>query len=111
MSPFGPTRAQNMFGGVGIYCDDHFFAMGIAGQIFLKVDDENRGAFEAAGAQPFIWIRPTDGKPVPMGYWSMPAEATDPASRSAWGEMGLAAARRARARRPAKKKTGRSPKL
>lgn len=103
MSPLGAMRAKNMFGGVGIYCDDLFFAMGIEGQIFLKVDDESRGAFEAAGAKPFIWIRPTDGKPIPMAYWSMPAAADDPAGRLAWAERALAAARRARMSRPARK--------
>lgn len=42
-------RARNMFGGVGVYSDDLFFALMDDDVLYLKVDDVNRARFEARG--------------------------------------------------------------
>ena len=42
-------RARNMFGGVGVYSDDPFFALMDDDVLYLKVDDVNRARFEARG--------------------------------------------------------------
>ncbi|HEU4518341.1 MAG TPA: TfoX/Sxy family protein, partial [Microvirga sp.] len=44
-----------MFGGQGIYAGDLMFALEVGGEIFLKVDDGSRAAFEAAGSRPFVY--------------------------------------------------------
>ena len=40
-------RGKSMFGGVGIYSGELFFALLDNDTLFLKVDDSNRGDFEA----------------------------------------------------------------
>jgi DNA transformation protein len=46
-------RSRSMFGGVGIYSADYFFALIDGDTLYLKVDDSNRGDFEARGLGPF----------------------------------------------------------
>ena len=57
-----------MFGGVGIYSADLFFALIAEDKLYFKVDDTNRPDFEVAGMSPFY---PYDS-PTPMGYWELP---------------------------------------
>ena len=46
------VTSRSMFGGVGIYGDGLFFALLDNDTLYLKVDDSNRGDFEAAGTGP-----------------------------------------------------------
>ena len=69
------VRARAMFGGVGLYADDVFFGILAANTLYLKVDDSNRGQYEAEGMtafQPYS-DRPTTIKPVTMSYYQVPA--------------------------------------
>src|SRR5687767_7808866 len=50
-----PVSARPMFGGVGLYSDGFFFGLIDDDRIYLKVDDSNRGEFEAAGMGPFVY--------------------------------------------------------
>jgi DNA transformation protein len=49
----GAITTKRMFGGVGVYAGDVFFALIAADLFYLKVDESNRGDFEAAGTGPF----------------------------------------------------------
>lgn len=50
--PLGEVTSKKMFGGVGIFIEGNMFALvNPAGDVFLKVDDSNRGQFEAAGTE------------------------------------------------------------
>jgi len=101
-------RAQRMFGGIGLYSGERFFGIVAADELFFKVDDGNRGAYEAAGSEPF---RPVAARPVSMSYWRVPIEVLeDPAELRAWAENAIAAAARVAASkpRPRKKKTRRA---
>ncbi len=52
------VRARNMFGGVGIYGNDLFFALIADDTLYFKVDDTNRPDFEALGmGRPSAWVR------------------------------------------------------
>lgn len=57
-----------MFGGVGIYAGDLFFALIAEDKLYFKVDASNQADFEAKGMGPFF---PYDS-PNPMGYWELP---------------------------------------
>ena len=59
-------RARSMFGGVGIYSGDLFFAVIDEDTVYFKVDDTNRPDFEARGmAQLSVdGIEPADGRLV-----------------------------------------------
>ena len=46
-------RSRRMFGGVGLYSGARFFGIVAADELFFKVDDGNRAAYEAAGSEPF----------------------------------------------------------
>ena len=47
--PFGSVAVKRMFGGHGVYADGLCFAIETDGEVYLKVDDQNRADFEAAG--------------------------------------------------------------
>jgi len=69
----GPITAKRMFGGVGLYAGDLFFALLAGDVLYLKADEATRGALEAAGALPF---RPYPDRPNgggTMQYYSVPA--------------------------------------
>lgn len=96
LSVLGPVRARAMFGGHGIYHGDRMFALIAYDVLYLKVDEGNREAFEAAGSRPFVW-EAKDGRQVPMSYWEMPADGFESPDRTAhWGGLALEAARRAK---------------
>jgi DNA transformation protein len=96
-------RGRGMFGGLGIWADDLFFALIGDGTLFLKVDDSTRDDFVAVGMGPFMPFG--DGGEV-MQYYELPADVLEEPERlKPWVEKAIGVARRARlAKRPAPKK-------
>jgi DNA transformation protein and related proteins len=90
-------RARNMFGGVGIYANDVFFALMADDSLYLKVDEMTRPSFEVLGLGPF---RPYgDGGEV-MQYYEVPPDVLEDAEAlRPWVEAAIAVARRAKTRR------------
>lgn len=90
-------RSQSMFGGVGIYAGEYFFALIDDDTLYLKVDDSNRGAFEALGTGPF---RPGgDGGEV-MQYYEVPGDLLEDAETlRPWVADAIAVAERAKRKR------------
>jgi DNA transformation protein len=87
-------RARGMFGGVGIYSGDVFFALIDDDTLYLKVDDGNRPDFEAAGMGPF---RPFGEGGEVMQYYEVPAELLEGGEQlGTWVEKAIEVARRAR---------------
>jgi DNA transformation protein len=90
-----PIRTKAMFGGVGIYSGDLFFALIAEDKLYLKVDDTNRSDFETAGMGPFY---PFDS-PKPMGYWELPQGVLqDGEELKVWVDKALGVAARKRRR-------------
>lgn len=84
-----PIRTKAMFGGVGIYSTDLFFALIAEDKVYFKVSELNRTDFENRGMQPFF---PFDS-PTPMGYWELPADVLeDPVELQLWIDKALAVA-------------------
>ena len=107
LMPLGPVRARAMFGGHGIFHEDLMFALIARDRLYFKVDGETRDRFAAAGGAPFVYQGKR--KPVEMSYWALPGDGLtgpgdDPAALLDWAELALAAARRARAKKPRKRK-------
>ena len=100
-----PVTSRRMFGGVGVYADGFFFALMDDDTLYLKVDDSNRGDFEALGLGPF---RPGEGGEV-MQYYPVPVDVLEaPDALRLWAAKAVDVARRARARRrqpPPRRKT------
>jgi DNA transformation protein len=96
----GPVEARPMFGGYGLYLDGVIFALEADGCIWLKVDDEAKTQFAAAGSRAFVYRG--KNRPVEMSYWSLPAGAeADAAAFLRWTKLALAAARRSAAHKRA----------
>jgi DNA transformation protein len=94
LDSLGPITPKRMFGGVGLYAGDLFFALIADDVLYLKGDDETRGAREAAGARPF---QPYPNRPRGKGkmqYYSVPAAILeDGDALIAWATQSIAIAR------------------
>src|SRR4030081_1431767 len=90
----GPITPKRMFGGVGLYAGDLFFALLADDVMYLKADDSTRGALEAAGALRFPPYpdRPRGGGS--MQYYSGPAAILEDSDElTAWATRSVAVAR------------------
>jgi DNA transformation protein len=92
----GRVTSRCMFGGVGLYCDDVFFALISGDALYLKVDDSNRADYVARGARQFMPFpdRPERDKPHSgMSYYELPADALEDADECvAWARRSVAVA-------------------
>ncbi len=92
-----PVAAKSMFGGVGIYSGGFFFALLDDDRLYFKVDDSNRGDYEAKGMGAFHPF----GDERAMNYYEVPGEALeDPEELAPW----MASALKVAASKPRKKK-------
>jgi DNA transformation protein len=90
-------RARSMFGGVGIYGRDLFFALIADDILYFKVDDSNRHDFERAGMGPF---RPYGEEGEVMQYYRVPDDLLEDAEAlGSWAEKAIGVARRAKGTR------------
>jgi DNA transformation protein len=91
----GPMTAKRMFGGVGLYAGDLFFALLANDVLYLKAGDANRAQLEAAGARPF---RPYPDRDGTMQYYDVPvAILEDGDELTRWAKTSVAVARAERA--------------
>ena len=89
------VRARDRFGGIGLYADDVFFGILAADALYLKVDDSNRGQYEAEGMTAF---QPYADKPMTMSYYQVPAGVIEDGDElAAWARASVRVAARARA--------------
>jgi DNA transformation protein len=90
-------RARPMFGGVGLYSGELFFALIADDTVYFKVDASTRPEFEARGMEPF---RPFGDESGTMQYYQLPEDVLeDPETLRAWAEKALAVARQSKRRR------------
>lgn len=87
-------RPRNMFGGVGLYAGDCFFALIADDTLYFKVDDDTRPTYVARGMEPF---RPYGEDGEVMQYYQVPEDAVeDPEALRTWVGEAIAVAQRAR---------------
>ena len=87
-------RARGMFGGVGIYAGELFFALIDDDTLYLKVDDTNRPDFVSAGMGPFMPFG-EDGEV--MQYYELPADILEGGEAlDEWVKKSIEVARRAK---------------
>lgn len=93
--PLGGISARRMFSGHGIFRDGVMFALVASGELYLKVDAENRPRFDGLGLRAFTYQR--KGKPVALSYCQAPAELfDDPELALEWALSSIDAALRSR---------------
>jgi DNA transformation protein len=90
------VRDRAMFGGVGVYTGELFFALLDDDTLYLKVDDSNRPDFEARGMGPF---RPSGEGGEVMQYYRVPDDLLEDAEAlRPWVEKAILVARLRRLR-------------
>jgi DNA transformation protein len=100
LTPLGPVSARRMFGGVGLFRGGMMFGLIARDELFLKVGDVNRPAYEAAGETPFSY-ETKHGTHVIGSYWRCPPELLDDAETfQAWACQAMDAALAAAAAKP-----------
>jgi DNA transformation protein len=78
--------SRAMFGGVGIYADDYFFALIAEDKLYFKVDDTNRADYVERESEAF---HPYDS-PHSMGYFELPPGVIDdPVELAVWVDKSL----------------------
>lgn len=98
----GPNlRSKRMFGGVGVYSGELFFALLDDDRLYLKVDDQTRGAFEARGLGPF---RPGGPGGEVTQYYELPVDVLEDAEElRPWVTDAIGVAARAKGKRSARR--------
>jgi DNA transformation protein len=107
LAPLGAARGRPMFGGYGVYLDCLIIGLIAFDTFYLKVDDQNRPDFEAAGSSPFSYDTKSGVNTI-TGYWEVPADVLEDSDQlRAWALKSLAVSRRAGAKAaPKRKKNG-----
>jgi DNA transformation protein len=97
LRPAGRLTERRMFGGVGLYLDDLFFALIDDDTLYFKTDDSNRPRYERAESRPFC---PDPVRPdKTMAYWQVPAEVLEDADELAvWAREAMTVALKAKAK-------------
>lgn len=91
------VRARAMFGGVGLYAGNVFFALIANDMLYFRTDESTRAEFESLGMEPF---RPFDEHGPVMSYYQLPEEILeDPETLRTWAERAIECARVRRAHR------------
>lgn len=93
---------RRMFGGLGLYSGELFFALIDDDVLYFKVDDANREDYVSRGMKAFV---PIPNKPS-MGYFQVPADVIEDAEEiTRWARRSVEVAQRA----GQKKRKARSP--
>lgn len=106
LSPLGAVETRAMFGGHNVSLGGLTFGLIVDDMLYLKADAENRPSFEELGLGPFVYGS-KDGRPMTMSYFTAPDCLDDWDALGPYATGALAAARRAKAAKPAAKKAPR----
>lgn len=96
LSALRDLRPKRMFGAVGIYCDDNFFAVIDDDILYLKTDETTSADFESRGMRRFM---PSPDKQGSMGYYEVPADVLEDRDElAAWARKAVAVSARKKAK-------------
>jgi DNA transformation protein len=92
LAPLGPISAKRMFGGVGLFHNGLMFGLIARDELFFKIGDANRPAYEAAGESPFTY-ETKNGTNTLGSYWRCPPDLLDEAETfQSWARQAIEAA-------------------
>jgi DNA transformation protein len=85
----GRVAPRRLFGGIGLYSNERIFGLIFRDTLYFKVNDSNRGDYEARGMSRF---RPFADKPLlSMTYYEVPADVLEDADEcAAWARKSTA---------------------
>lgn len=99
LAPLGRITMRRMFGKTGVFCDGAMLGMVTENILYLRVDDENRAAFDEARTSPPLNYA-KGGKLIDLAFWRVPDRLFDDADEFInWARLALAAAHRVAAKR------------
>jgi DNA transformation protein len=104
LAELGAVTGRRMFGGVGLYRGGQFFGLIDHDTLYFKVDDRNRGEYQARGMAPF---RPYRDRPeVSMSYFQVPVDVIEDAELlTQWARASVRAAVDSPAKSAARKRS------
>lgn len=92
---FGVITTRRMFGGFGVYHEGVMFGLVADDALYLKVDREIVGEFEAQGLEPFTYVK--SDRPMQMSYHQAPEIIfDDPDAARDWANKAYGAALRSK---------------
>jgi DNA transformation protein len=92
LAPLGPVSARRMFGGVGLFHGGMMFGLIARDELFLKVGDNNRPMYQAAGRAPFSYAT-KHGTHTITSYWHCPPDLLDDTETfQSWARQAIEAA-------------------
>ena len=95
----GSVQAKRMFGGHGLFLRDVMFGLIVWDTLYLKVDEQNRAAYDKRGLNPFSSTS-QQGRQAKMSYHEAPPEILDDQEvLKLWAGEAYAAALRAHPKR------------
>lgn len=99
LAPLGHITTRRMFGKTGVFCDGVMLSMVTENVLYLRVDDENREAFEEARTSPPLnYVK--GGRLIDLAFWRVPDRLFDETDEFIdWARLALAAAQRVAANR------------
>jgi DNA transformation protein and related proteins len=98
-APLGHVTMRRMFGKTGVFCDGLMLGMVRDDTLYLRVDDDNRAAFQEAQSFPPLNYG-KKGRTIDLAFWRAPERLFDePDEFLAWARTALAAARRVASKR------------
>lgn len=101
LMPLVPISPRAMFGGIGIYSDEIFFAILDGDRLYFKVDSQNRPDYQACGMS---WFNPYGtGTNISSFYEVPPHILADALLLRQWALDSIQAARRARKKKENKR--------
>ena len=99
LAPLGRITMRRMFGKTGVFCDGLMLGMVTDNTLYLRVDDDNRAAFQEAASSPPLNYR-KKGETIDLSFWRAPERLFDePDELVTWARIALAAAARVAAKR------------
>jgi DNA transformation protein len=92
LAPIGEIRARRMFGGIGLYLGERFFALMDDGILYFKTDDATRARYTRRRMTPFT----PPGFPPSKTYYRVPTSVLEDADTLAvWAREAVSVADRA----------------
>jgi DNA transformation protein len=73
LAGFSPVSSRRMFGGIGLYQGETFFAIIDDGKLYFVTDEATRGRYESRGMKPFEYA---PGK-VLVSYFEVPVDVLE----------------------------------
>ena len=99
LAPLGRITMRRMFGKTGVFCNGLMLGMVTDNTLYLRVDDDNRAAFQEAASSPPLNYR-KKGETIDLSFWRAPERLFDePDELLTWARIALAAAARVAAKR------------